>query len=63
MLQVENKKTIKEICIQLSCEEASNMAEKLLEIYKENDMINRDFNHPQYVVAAVYTVCRHVNQN
>lgn len=58
ILQIKDQKSIHEICIQLSCEQVSRSAEQLLNKYKECDVLDRDFDHPQYAVASVWAICR-----
>lgn len=50
--------TISEVCVQLGIMSVSKTAEQILNKYKTLDKIAKDFDHPQYIAAAVYTACQ-----
>lgn len=58
VLDLHKPLTISELCVRLSCTAVKDLAEDILKAYKEQDTLNRDFSHPQYVTAAVYTACQ-----
>ncbi|XP_046387030.1 origin recognition complex subunit 6 [Ischnura elegans] len=65
MLGLEQKISVKTVCIQLGCSEVIELAESLLNRYVEEHSrgSNRnkplDLQHPMYAAFAVYCACRH----
>lgn len=59
ILDLDRPLTVSEVCVQLSCTVVKDLAEQLLKKYREEDEIGRDFDHPQYIAAVVYTACRY----
>lgn len=58
VLDIDKPLTIAELCVQCNCTQAKQMAENILQKYKESDYILGDSSHPQYIAAAVYTACK-----
>ncbi|EFA06374.2 Origin recognition complex subunit 6-like Protein [Tribolium castaneum] len=58
ILNLDKPITVSELCVQLSCTEVKDLAEKILANYQERDTKIKDLEHPQYVAAAVYTGCK-----
>lgn len=50
--------TISELCVQLGIMSVNKTAEQVLKKYRDADKIGKDFDHPQYIAAAVYTACQ-----
>lgn len=58
ILNLDKQVSVSELCVQLSCTEAREVAERILHAYKTNDKQCKDITHPQYTAAAVYTSCK-----
>lgn len=58
LLDLDRCVSIKELCVQFGVISVTKTAEELLSKYKRYDKLRRDFEHPQYVTAAVYTACQ-----
>lgn len=58
VLDLNKPISVSELCVSLSCTEAKERANQIFTAYRKQDNLNRDFNHPQYATAAVYTACR-----
>lgn len=58
VLDLDKKLTIGEVCVQLSCTAIKDFSEQILKKYVEEDEIGRDFTHPQYIAAAIYSAAR-----
>lgn len=58
ILDLDRPMTVSELCVQFSCTAVKELAEQILKKYEEEDVIGRDFTHPQYLAAAIYTACK-----
>lgn len=58
VLDLDKPLTIAEVCVQLNCTGIKELAEDIYNKYKAADCLNRDYTHPQYVMAAVYAACK-----
>lgn len=58
ILELNKLLTVANLCIQLNCTDAKELAEEVLKQYTLD--LNENNTHPQYVAAAVYVACKWV---
>lgn len=58
LLDLKKDIKISDLCVQLGCTAIKDDAEEILNKYKQLDKKIKDFEHPQYMAAAVYIACK-----